>query len=157
MVGSGEQVVNCIVEVVFDLVLMDIYFEGEMDGVQMVMKIWERYQIFVIYFIVFVEDDMLQCVLVSWLFGYLVKFWDICELYVLIQMVFVCCEIEFVIEKSELCLKLVMDVVLFSVIEWLLEDQCMYGEGYLCVLFGQCKMFFDEFWVFFFEYVNDDD
>lgn len=85
-VASGSTAVQTAAEVRPDLVVMDIYLEGEIDGITAATEIRERFGIPVIYLTANTEDQTLQRAIATEPFGYLVKPFNKVELYTTISI-----------------------------------------------------------------------
>lgn len=62
IVSDGVMVLKKIVEFYLDLVLLDICIKGEIDGIEVVEWIKFFYFIFIVYFIVFFDGEILEWV-----------------------------------------------------------------------------------------------
>ncbi|MCP4544423.1 MAG: PAS domain S-box protein [Chloroflexi bacterium] len=73
MVASGKKALQKVKESRPDVVLMDIYLAGAMNGIDAAAQIRARFDIPVIYLTAYAEDDLLQQAIVTESYGYLVK------------------------------------------------------------------------------------
>jgi PAS domain S-box-containing protein len=76
MAASGQDAIRLSAQMLPDLVLMDIYLEGEMDGVAATHEIYQQFQIPVIYLTAYTDNSTLQRALATYPFGYLSKPWQ---------------------------------------------------------------------------------
>jgi chemotaxis response regulator CheB len=72
-VASGEEAMALIAESEPNVVLMDIHLAGHLTGVQVARRIWEQYQIPVIYVTAYADPVTLQHVKTTEAYGYIVK------------------------------------------------------------------------------------
>jgi PAS domain S-box-containing protein len=72
-VYSGEEALSRAEELRPSLVLMDIRLEGEMSGIQAAEQIYTRYNIPVIYLTAYAEESILEGVVQTGAFGYILK------------------------------------------------------------------------------------
>lgn len=70
---TGEGAVEAAGELKPDLVLMDVYLRGEMDGIEAARMIQGRYRIPVVYLTAYSDDETLSRILESEPYGYLLK------------------------------------------------------------------------------------
>ncbi|HWQ66830.1 MAG TPA: response regulator [Methanospirillum sp.] len=90
VVGSafdGEEAIALAAEKRPDLVLMDIRIQGDMDGIETAKRIYQQYDIPIIYLTAHSDDDTIQRAVASGPFGYLIKPFKERELYSNIEMV----------------------------------------------------------------------
>ncbi len=118
VVASGEQAVTQAAAEKPDLVLMDIYLEGHMDGIEAAKQIRANHQIPVIFLTAYAEDDTLNRALESRPFGYLIKPCEGRELHATIQMAMARHEDEVAVEQSEERLQLALNAGSLGVLEW---------------------------------------
>lgn len=71
-VASGEAAIE-LAELMPDLVLMDIKLAGELSGIDAARRIWERYQIPVVYVTSYADRNTLEMVKSRETYGYVVK------------------------------------------------------------------------------------
>ena len=101
VVFSGEAAIQKIDEEPPDLVLMDIYLAGEMNGIETAQQIQARFNIPVIYVTAYSDDALLQQAKMASSYGYLVKPIQDRELYATIEMAFHRYELEIRLRESE--------------------------------------------------------
>lgn len=70
---TGEGAIAAASELEPDVVIMDVYLRGEMDGIEAARRIQERYGIPVIYLTAYSDDATLSRILESEPYGYLLK------------------------------------------------------------------------------------
>lgn len=85
-VSSGEEAVQKAVETRPDLVLMDIYLKGKMNGVQAADRIQKDLHIPVIYLTAHADEKTLKGAKITEPYGYILKPFEEKELYILIEM-----------------------------------------------------------------------
>jgi CheY-like chemotaxis protein len=77
---SGEEAVRWIEEAQIDLVLMNIGLRGEMDGIEAAQKVRERFDIPIIYFTAYMNEERLMRAKSTAPFDYIIKPYDESEL-----------------------------------------------------------------------------
>jgi DNA-binding NarL/FixJ family response regulator len=90
VVGSafdGSEAINLVKEKKPDIVLMDIRIQGEMDGIETAKKIYQQFNVPIIYLTAHSDDDTIRRAVESGPFGYLIKPFKERELYSNIEMV----------------------------------------------------------------------
>jgi PAS domain S-box-containing protein len=100
-VASGSAAIQIAAEAKPDLVVMDIYLEGEIDGITAATEIRERFGIPVIYLTANTEDQTLQRAIATEPFGYLVKPFNKVELYTTISIALQRYQLEQQLETTE--------------------------------------------------------
>ncbi|HUL62357.1 MAG TPA: DUF835 domain-containing protein [Methanocella sp.] len=99
--SSGEEAIEKAGRLRPDLVLMDIYLNGEMDGVQAAGQIRARYDIPIIYLTAYADSNTLQRAKVTEPFGYVLKPFEERELLTTIEMALYKYRIEQRLKDSE--------------------------------------------------------
>jgi|AGTN01.2.fsa_nt_gi PAS domain S-box/PAS domain S-box/PAS domain S-box len=99
--SSGEEAIEKAVRWRPDLVLMDIYLNGEMDGIQAAVRIKSRFNIPVIYLTAYADPGTLQRAKVTEPFGYVLKPFEERELLTTIEMALYKYRIEQRLKDSE--------------------------------------------------------
>lgn len=85
VVSSGEDAILCAAEMQPDLVLMDIYLEGAMDGVEAAGVLRSRYRLPVVYLTAYSNKDILERAKITEPFGYVLKPYEERELHVVLE------------------------------------------------------------------------
>lgn len=86
MAASGEEAIRKIKEAGPDLVLMDIFLKGEMDGIETADMVRTEYGIPVVYLTAYANPDVLERAKITGAFGYLIKPFTDRELHAAIEM-----------------------------------------------------------------------
>jgi len=86
VVTTGEEALQKVLELAPDLVLMDIVLKGNIDGITTACKIWDSYNIPVVYLTAYTDDTILQRAKSTEPFGYLLKPFEERELKTTIEM-----------------------------------------------------------------------
>ncbi len=86
VVAYGDKAVEKVAELHPDLVLMDIFLKGDMDGIQAAEQIRTRYDIPVIFLTAFADPKTLQRAKITEPFGYILKPFEERELLTAIEM-----------------------------------------------------------------------
>ena len=86
IVAYGEKAIEKAEELQPDLVLMDIFLKGEMDGIQAAEEIRRQYDIPVIFLTAFADPNTLQRAKITEPFGYILKPFEERELLTAIEM-----------------------------------------------------------------------
>ena len=86
MVYSGEEAIGAAAKCRPDLVLMDVNLQGEIDGITAAAEIRSRFQIPVVYLIVYADENTLRRVNATKPFGYIVKPFEEKNLHTTIQL-----------------------------------------------------------------------
>ncbi|MCP4692982.1 MAG: response regulator [Desulfobacterales bacterium] len=97
----GEDAVRKIDQVRPDLVLMDIYLAGEMNGVEAAGRIMEKYDVPVLYLTAYSDDELLRRARLTRPHGYLIKPIQDRELYAAIEMALRSHELETRLKTNE--------------------------------------------------------
>jgi PAS domain S-box-containing protein len=84
--SSGEEALEKASETYPDLVLMDIVLKGQMDGIETIRKMRDRFDIPVVYLTAYEDDATLKRAQVTEPFGYLLKPYEEKELHTTIEM-----------------------------------------------------------------------
>lgn len=103
IVDSGEIAIEKAIELQPDLVLMDIFLRGEMDGIEAAGEIWNSLRIPVIYVTAYSDKNTVERAMSIFAFGYILKPAREENLYVAIQMalnIFQHKEAEFLLYKT---------------------------------------------------------
>lgn len=72
-VVSGEEAIKMVEELPVDLVIMDIYLKGEMDGIEAAREIRDRFGIPVIFLTAYSDEDTVQRAKLTEPSGYIIK------------------------------------------------------------------------------------
>jgi PAS domain S-box-containing protein/putative nucleotidyltransferase with HDIG domain len=86
IVASGEQALQRASKSAPDLVLMDIVLKGDIDGITAAEKLWEEFNIPVIYLTAYADETTFQRAKLTRPFGYLLKPFEERELQTTIEM-----------------------------------------------------------------------
>ncbi len=86
VVSSGEEALEMAGRLHLDIVLMDIWLKGPMDGVQAAAEFRKRHNVPVIFLTSFSDEDTLQRAKISEAFGYLIKPFEERELHSTIEL-----------------------------------------------------------------------
>jgi len=86
VVTSGEMALQKAAASVPDLVLMDIILKGEIDGITAAEKLWEEFNIPVVYLTAYADETTFQRAKLTKPFGYLLKPFEERELQTTIEM-----------------------------------------------------------------------
>lgn len=84
--SSGEDAIRMAQETCPDLVLMDIFIEGEISGIESAKRIYDNLDIPIIYLSAYMDDKILEQVKIAEPFGYILKPFDERELYTSIEI-----------------------------------------------------------------------
>jgi len=101
LVISGEEALEKVDESPCDLVLMDIYLDGELNGIETATQIRSRFDIPVVYLTAYSDDELLQQAKITEPYGYLVKPIAERELHAAIEMAFYKHKMEKKLKESE--------------------------------------------------------
>lgn len=101
VVAYGEKAIEKAGELQPDLVLMDIFLKGEMDGIQAAEEIKRLYEIPVIFLTAFADPNTLQRAKVTEPFGYILKPFEERELLTAIEMALYKHKMEKKLKESE--------------------------------------------------------
>jgi chemotaxis response regulator CheB len=85
-VSSGEEALQKVPASPPDVVLMDICLEGNMSGIEAARRLWERYQIPVVYLTAYADEETLDAVKTSNPYGYIVKPYRLEQIHVALQL-----------------------------------------------------------------------
>ncbi len=99
--ASGEQALDLAEQLRPDLVLMDIYLAGAMDGIATAREIRRRFRVPVVFLTAYSEDATLQRAKLTEPFGYILKPFEDRELKTVIEMAFYKHQAEETLRKSE--------------------------------------------------------
>ncbi len=99
--SSGQEAIDKADRVRPDLVLMDIFLNGEMDGIQAAGQIRSRYNIPIIYLTAYADSNTLQRAKITEPFGYILKPFEERELLTTIEMALYKYRIEQRLKDSE--------------------------------------------------------
>ncbi|OGD25180.1 MAG: hypothetical protein A2Y56_01115 [Candidatus Aminicenantes bacterium RBG_13_63_10] len=86
VVSSGEDALARAVELKPDLVLMDIFLKGPLDGIEASLLLWEKHHIPVVYVTAYADDAILKRAKMTDPFGYVLKPFDERELKISIEI-----------------------------------------------------------------------
>jgi CheY-like chemotaxis protein len=157
VVPSGEEAIEKAAELQPDLVLMDIYLEGSMDGIEAAQRIHERLRIPVVFLTAYAEDETLRRAQASLPFGYLVKPIEARELHATIQMAFSRRAAEVALERSEERLRLALDAADLGIWEWEAATGQVTTTGHIDAIFGSVPEPVGETWESFLARVHPED
>ena len=115
---SGEEAVRKTLEIQPDLVLMDIHFEGEIDGVEAAAQIRAASSIPIVFVTAFSDDATLQRARATQPFGYLLKPFFERDLHATIQIALERHKAETALSESEERLRLALDSAGMDIWEW---------------------------------------
>ncbi|MDX2229073.1 MAG: GAF domain-containing protein [Leptolyngbyaceae cyanobacterium bins.349] len=101
IVTTGFAAIQRASELVPDLVLMDIYLQGEMDGITAAAQIYQQLKIPIIYLSANTEDAILQRAIATQPFGYLAKPFNATELLTSINIALQRHRLETQLEQAE--------------------------------------------------------
>ncbi len=73
MASTGEEAIKMAEETKPDLVMTDIVLEGEMDGIEVAKKIYSSLDIPFIYLTAYADDKILERIIITEPYGYIVK------------------------------------------------------------------------------------
>ncbi len=73
IVSTGEEAIGMAIELGADLILMDIFLKGEIDGIETAEQIRSRFELPVVYLTAFSEDDLIERAARTEPYGYLTK------------------------------------------------------------------------------------
>lgn len=99
--SSGEALLNTILDLEIDLILMDISLEGEMDGIETAINIYQYYQIPVIFITGFADESILTRAKEAGSYGCLIKPIKTIDLLTTIEMTLSKKSLETALKKSE--------------------------------------------------------
>ncbi|TGN08325.1 response regulator [Leptospira ilyithenensis] len=85
-VSEGQAAIDCVDNELFDLVLMDIMLNGEMDGIEAAKIIKRRKDLPIIYLTAYSDDSTLDRAKSTEPFGYLIKPFNSRDLYISVEM-----------------------------------------------------------------------
>ncbi|WP_411822643.1 response regulator [Leptospira sp. 'Mane'] len=85
-VSEGQAAIDCVDNQLFDLVLMDIMLNGEMDGIEAAKIIKRRKDLPIIYLTAYSDDSTLDRAKSTEPFGYLIKPFNSRDLYISVEM-----------------------------------------------------------------------
>ena len=108
---SGEEAIKKVEEIRPDLVLMDIVLKGEMDGIEAVEKIRNRFNIPVVYLTAHASEKTLQRAKITVPFGYILKPVEERELHTTIEMALYKHEMENKLKESERSLSTILQSI----------------------------------------------
>ncbi|WP_261379414.1 EAL domain-containing protein [Denitratisoma sp. DHT3] len=144
VVTDGKQAVQCVADLMPDLVLMSIHLPNEMDGIASAIEIQSRYQTPVILMGSMAEDSVLLRALDSRPYGYLVKPYEMRELHAMIQMALARRLVELAVEHSELRLQQAIEAADLAMLEWGHPSNQLMENGRLSRLFNRDFMPIDQ-------------
>jgi len=84
--SSGEEAIEKISDMSFSLVLMDIMLKGEMNGISLAEWIRECFDVPVVFLSAYEDEDLLQGVKKTRLFGYILKPFNISDIKISIEI-----------------------------------------------------------------------
>jgi CheY-like chemotaxis protein len=85
LMKSGQAALELMAQEPPDLVLMDIHLQGEMDGIETVQAMMKHYKIPVIYLTAYSDQTTLERAQKTQPYGYLVKPFNIQQIYEIIE------------------------------------------------------------------------
>ncbi len=101
VVISGEEALEKVKQALPDLILMDIYLAGQLNGIETAAKIQADFDLPIIYLTAYSQDAILQQAKETAPFGYLIKPFQRRELYATIEMALYRHELENRLKESE--------------------------------------------------------
>jgi len=101
IVSSGEEAILQCNEEKPELVLMDIVLEGDLNGVETGRKIYEKYNIPIVFLTSYADDKTLESAKVANPFGYLVKPFEDKELHASLEIAFYKGKMDELLHESE--------------------------------------------------------
>ncbi|MCD1295597.1 hypothetical protein CUJ83_11365 [Methanocella sp. CWC-04] len=101
IVSSGESAIKKATETKPDLVLMDIFLNGKMDGVEAAENIYKNLDIPVVYLTAYADEKTLQRAKATVPYGYLLKPFEENELYITIEIALYKHKMELKLKESE--------------------------------------------------------
>lgn len=107
---SGKEAIPYAIELKPDLVIMDIYLNGELDGIEATKKINAVLDIPIIYSTAFADDDTINRASISAPYGYLIKPIDLNELHSSIEIALYKHKMEKIIKDSEQRYRLISEL-----------------------------------------------
>jgi CheY-like chemotaxis protein len=73
LASTGEEAIKMAEETKPDLVMTDIVLEGEMDGIEVAKQIYSSFDIPFIYLTAYADDKILERIIITEPYGYIVK------------------------------------------------------------------------------------
>lgn len=134
--SSGEEAVRKALEIQPDLVLMDIHFEGEMDGIEAATQIRASRAIPVVFVTAFSDDATLQRARAAHPFGYLLKPFFERDLHATIQMALERHKAELALAESGERLRLALDSAGMAIWEWVPVTGEFRANGHMDAVVG---------------------
>lgn len=124
IVASGEEAVETVSRQAPSLILMDIYLEGRMDGIEAAQKILERSQIPIIFLTGHDDEETLDRAKITETFGYIIKPAKPRDLHVAIEIALYKHAVSQALQKSEQQYRLLFNSMLngFALHEVVLND-----------------------------------
>lgn len=119
---TGEEAVQKAKQLVPDLILMDIFLKGKMDGIEAAEIITNDFDIPIIYLTAYANDETLERAKITHPFGYILKPYKDKDLQVSIQMTLYKHDLEKKIKKSEAQYREVVDNSLIAIVSVNEED-----------------------------------
>lgn len=118
VVSSGEAALQCVARTRPAIVLMDIYIEGAMDGIDAARQVYGRYRIPVVFLTAFSSDTLLERASHALPFGYLTKPFETRELHATLQVALARSAVHAALEDSERRLQVALQCAGLAVWEW---------------------------------------
>lgn len=129
VVSSGREALRSIENHRPAIVLMDIYIEGSIDGIDTARQVYGRYRIPVVFLTAFTGDALLRRASETLPFGYLTKPFDLRELHATVQVALARSLAQLALEQSEERLQLALHAANLVVWEWSPADGSLVMHG----------------------------
>jgi PAS domain S-box-containing protein len=123
VLSTGEEALVALRKSNPDLILMDIVLKGKIDGIVAAERIWETYEIPVIYLTAYADETTLSRAKVTEPFGYLLKPFDERELQTTIEMAFYKAKMDKTLREREQWLSTILKSIGDGVIATDIEDR----------------------------------
>lgn len=123
VLSTGEEALVALRKSDPDLILMDIVLKGKIDGIVAAERIWETYEIPVIYLTAYADETTLSRAKVTEPFGYLLKPFDERELQTTIEMAFYKAKMDKTLREREQWLSTILKSIGDGVIATDIEDR----------------------------------
>lgn len=98
---SGEKAIEKAAEIFPDLILMDIRLKGEMDGIEAARRIYNNFNIPIIYLTANIDENTIERAKETKPFGYIIKPFKERELYTTIEITLAKHQMEKKLKESE--------------------------------------------------------
>lgn len=134
--ASGPESLDMIERLAPDLVLMDIHIEGDMDGIDVAVKLMDNPSVPVIYLTAYSEDSTLERARKTRPYGYLIKPFSERELHATIQMALERHNAEMALLRHERLLQQALDAAHMGVVEVDLRSRELTALGHSGSMLG---------------------